>query len=79
MGQVKVVLNYQGIQEELLKSQWALDCCKEAADLVANRAGDGYVSEYVGQRRVNVSVHTTTDEAAQDNLDNNTLLKALGG
>lgn len=46
------------------------------ANRVKNNAGDGY-SVYVGPTRANVSVRTETDEAAQDNLDNNTLLKAM--
>lgn len=46
------------------------------ANRVKNNAGDGY-SVHVGPTRANVSVRTETDEAAQDNLDNNTLLKAM--
>ena len=42
----------------------------------AERAGDGY-SVYVGVTRANVSVGTATEEAAADNLDRNTLEKAI--
>jgi hypothetical protein len=41
--------------------------------------GEGYeVSEYVGTNRVNVSVHAVSDRAKKDNLDNNSMLKAVG-
>lgn len=75
---VEVVLNYEGVGE-LLRSEWAMDCCREAAEEVALSAGDGYeVSTYVGKSRVNASVGAVTPEAHRDNLENNTLLKALG-
>ena len=79
MSNIKVVLNRQAVSEQLLKSQWMLDICTEYANQIKATAGEGYeVSPHVGQNRVNVSVGTETDDAAQDNLDNNTLLKALG-
>ena len=37
------------------------------------------LTTYRAGTRVIASVFTDTDEAAQDNLDNNTLLKAVGG
>lgn len=45
----------------------------------AGVVGKGYtLNRYVGRNRVNVSVGTQTKKAIQDNLDNNTLLKAVG-
>lgn len=70
-------LNYDGVGQ-LLKSPEMQDVLIGYANEVKNRAGDGY-SVHVGPRRANVSVRTGTDEAAQDNLDNNTLLKAVRG
>ena len=47
-----------------------------ALPFVAENAGDGY-DVYIGTNRANVSVVTATDEAAADNLDHNTLEKAI--
>lgn len=78
MANVTVKLNYKGIGE-LLKSQWAADCCKEVGDHVAQTAGEGYETRaHVSDQRAIVNVYAATKEANQDNLDNNTLLKALG-
>ena len=57
-----------------------MNICAEYASGVQARAGDGYiVTTYVGKNRVNASVMADTYEARQDNYENNTLLKALGG
>ena len=79
MSKVEIELNSAGIQE-LLKSAEIQGYCEELARGVASRAGDGYeVSSMVGKTRVNASVYAATNEAYRDNLENNTLLKALGG
>ena len=79
MSKVKFELNRAGVRE-LLQSQEALNICKDYADAVCSRAGEGYeVTTYVGRTRANASVHAETYEARKDNYDNNTLLKALGG
>lgn len=76
---VEIELNSAGIQE-LLKSAEIEAVCKEYADKVANRAGDGYeVNTQVGKTRVNAMVFADSFAARKDNLKNNTLLKALGG
>ena len=77
---MKVNINYDGVGE-LLKSDWAAECCAETAEDIAVRAGDGYeVAEphQTGQR-VAVNVYAATEEAQRDNYDNNTVLKAIGG
>lgn len=73
----KFELNYNGVSE-LLKGPNMQAVLVSEAVKVKNRVGDGY-SVYVGPTRANVSVRTETDDAAQDNLDNNTLLKAVRG
>lgn len=79
MSKVNFKLNRQGVRE-LLKSQEMMNVCKEYAEQVRNRAGDGYeISTYVGTNRVKASVYADTYEARKDNFDHNTLLKALGG
>ena len=71
-------LNYEGVGE-LLKSDEMMSVCREYAEEVMSRAGDGYdISEYVGTSRVNVSVYAATEEALKECYEENTLLKALG-
>lgn len=74
---IRFELNPAGVRE-LLKSQEMQDVLVSYAGKVASRAGSGY-DVYVGRNRANVSVHTGTPEAAQDNYDNNTLEKAVRG
>jgi len=79
MSKIKLELNRAGVRE-LLRSQAAMTVCKEYADRIQSRAGDGYeVTTYVGTNRVNASVYAATPEARRDNYENNTLLKARGG
>ena len=74
---IRVELNSDGVRE-LLRSPEMAAVCQEQARMIANRAGDGYtVSTFTGANRVNASVMTETTEAMQDNLKNNTLLKAV--
>lgn len=74
---VKVELNSDGVRE-LLQSAEMSAICREHAQAIAGRAGDGYtVTTFLGATRVNASVITGTEEAARDNLKNNTLLKAV--
>lgn len=75
MSDFKFVLNRAGVRE-LMQSQEMQDVLVEFAGQVAENAGDGY-DVYIGTNRANVSVVTATDEAAADNLDHNTLEKAI--
>lgn len=71
-------LNSAGVRELLQSSQMQSVLSTHATD-VRNRAGEGYdTSIYVGKNRANASVYASTEEAYKDNLENNTLLKALG-
>jgi len=79
MSKVKFELNSAGVRE-LLQSAEMAGICKQYADQVRGRCGEGYtVDTYTGKTRVNASVHASTSAARKDNLNNNTLLKALGG
>ena len=50
---------------------------KEASQRAAG-LGPGYsVNTYVGKNRCNAEILAETEEAKQDNLDNNTLLRAI--
>lgn len=77
MSKVKIKLNRGGVGQ-LLKSGEMRDCVKGIADQMAQRCGTGYDSDsYVAGTRVIASVFTDTAEAAKDNSENNTLLKAV--
>lgn len=72
-------LNRQGVGE-LLKSKDMERVLDGYAQGVSARAGEGYRSgAYQGSDRVKVNVWPETPEARQDNLENNTLLKAVRG
>ena len=77
MSKVKFKLNGQGVAE-LLKSAAMQEVLKEYATGIKNRCGDGYTQDiYVGKNRANAMVSAETREALRDNLDNNTILKAV--
>lgn len=71
-------LNKAGVRE-LLRSQEAANICTEYANAIRARCGEGYeVTTYVGGKtRSNASVMATTVEARRENLENNTLEKAI--
>ncbi len=73
----KFKLNKKGVGE-LLKSKRMKELVSEKAETIKNKCGTGYeTSVYVGRSRVNSSVKAKTRKAKQDNLENNTILKAL--
>lgn len=77
MSKMQFKLNRGGVRE-LLRSEGMMNACKERAEVVRQRCGEGYgVSGHTGKNRVNVSVYAETKEARQDNLDNNTLEKMV--
>lgn len=77
MAKFKFELNKAGVGE-LLKSEEMMTICKEYADGIRARAGEGYETDtYVGKTRANAMVYPATKEAYMDNLENNTLLKAV--
>lgn len=79
MATVKVELNSEGIRA-LLKGSEVEQAISEKAEKVAGRAGSGYSHDTKQMSgRVIASAYTATDEAKKDNMENNTLLKALGG
>lgn len=72
MSKGKFKLNYAAVGE-LLHSDGVANACLAAANKVAANAGNGYKVVSMPTR---VIVVPGTKSAAQDNLDNNTLLKA---
>lgn len=76
---VKFELNSKGVVE-LMKSSAMQSVLKKYGDATASAAGKGYSTEIVmSGDRAKVFVEAKTFEARQDNMKNNTLLKALGG
>lgn len=77
MSKTKIVLNSTGVRA-LLKSNEIANVCDEIASNVLARCGDGYERDsYIGKNRVNAMVYASTYQAKKDNLENNTLLKAV--
>lgn len=74
---VKVVLNTKNIGA-FLKSQSVMDMLNERGNAALQRLGSGYaVSPYVGKTRPNVMVYAESAAARRENLENNTILKAV--
>ncbi|MGT2753253.1 hypothetical protein [Streptococcus porcinus] len=70
-------LNRSGVSE-LMKSQAMQDVLKKHATTIKDRAGDGYEQDiYVGKNRANAMVSAKSIKAKKDNMENNTLLKAV--
>lgn len=77
MGNVKFTLNRSGVAN-LLKSSEMQNVLTEHATKIKNRCGEGYEQDiYVGGNRANAMVSATTYDARKENMENNTLLKAV--
>lgn len=77
MSKVKFKLNRSGVAE-LMRSSAMQEVLQEYATGIRNRCGDGYTQDvYVGKNRANAMVSAETYEANRDNIENNTILKAV--
>ena len=77
MSKTKIVLNDAGVRE-LLRSGQMKAICEDHASAIRSRCGFGYESDsYSGKNRVNAMVWAATRQSQEDNIKNNTLLKAL--
>ena len=78
MSRMKIELNSKGVQE-LLKEVGRTTCMKMATE-AANRCGEGYAAEERSYpKRMAAIVKTDSYQAYQDNLENNTIVKAVWG
>ena len=78
MAKTKIVLNREGVRR-LLQSSEMMAICEEHANKALNSLGSGYtVTTMTGKNRVNASIYAESHEAKRDNMENNTILKALG-
>lgn len=74
---VKFELNRKGVAE-LMKSAEMVNVLEGYGKRATDTLGDGYESEtYQGKNRANVEVKAVTFKARKDNLENNTILKAV--
>ena len=79
MGKMTIKLDRAGVRELLLSPE-AEKICKEYADKAVAQLGEGYeATTYIGRNRVNASVKAESPEAIKENLENNTILKAVTG
>lgn len=77
MSSVRIELDDAGVQE-LLKGSEMQEILKKYGSQKAAQAGDGYdYAVHVHQKRAVANVFPNSDEAAQDNYNNNTLLKVV--
>lgn len=77
MSKMRFKLNKSGVKE-LLKSDAMKAVCREHAAGIQQRCGPGYVVEDRNYpERSGAAVRVDSYEAYRDNLDNNTLLKAV--
>lgn len=77
MSKMQFKLNGAGVKE-LLKSDAMKGICRQHASQIAQRAGVGYVVEDRNYpERSGAAVRADSYEAYRDNLENNTLLKAV--
>lgn len=77
MAKTEIKINYAGVGA-LLKSSEVAAMVQKIASNVARNAGQGYGTRVhnSGQRQI-ANVFPDSAEAAKDNLENNTLLKAV--
>lgn len=77
MAKVQIELNSSGVRE-LLRSAEMKNICQGHAEKIQARLGEGFVvTTNAGKNRVNASVATDTIEAMRDNMENDSILKAL--
>lgn len=70
-------LNRSGVRQ-LMQSAEMQSVLRDKASQIQSRCGDGYESDVmVGKNRANAMIRAATSAAKRDNMDNNTILKAV--
>ena len=78
MSKIRVELNLAGINA-MMKSEGVVSVLQAAGNAVASAAGTGYESSTHQASYVAIAnVWANDKKSRKDNLDNNTLLKAVG-
>ena len=79
MAKATIQLDREGVRE-MLRSEEMKTICEEYANKAQGKLGPGYVvTSMTGKNRVNASIFAESYEAKRDNMENNTILKALRG
>ena len=77
MANVRVTLNRAGVRE-VLRSEEMKTVCEDHATAALSRLGPGYeVTVMTGKNRVNAEIKAVSYKAKKDNMENNSILKAL--
>ena len=77
MSKTEIVLNSAGVRE-LLNSSEMEELCGQLGAQICGRCGEGYATDHrKGKTRANSMVWADTYQAKADNMENNTILKAL--
>lgn len=77
-SKVKFKVNLKGLNE-LMKSEEVQGALEEAGKAVAEAAGEDYETNIkTGRYIAFCNVETATEKAKKENLESNTLLKAVG-
>lgn len=77
MANVKIVLNKEGVRA-LLKSPEVEKMCMDIANQTVAKCGEGYEAQVRHYpERTAAAILPMTYQAKKDNLENNTILKAL--
>ena len=77
MAKTRFKLNKKGVRE-LMQSDAMLGICSQYASAALSSLGEGYdVNTYCGKTRVNAEVEAVTAKARKENLENNTIWKAV--
>lgn len=74
MSKFRFELNRAGVRQ-LLNSPEMIRVLESNARRVSDNAGDGYEIKHMSTRVI--AVETSTEKTVQDNLEHNTLLKAV--
>ena len=80
MNKVEIQLNTEGVNE-LLRRPDTVQMISEFGNEMADQLGEGYQCRTgfgAKDGRVHVWVMAASDKAKQENLENNTILKAMG-
>lgn len=78
VDKLKIELKQTAVRTQLLKSPEVTAFLREKAKECRGKLGKGYkYNTKKGKKRANAMIYTDTAEAAKDNLENNSLLKAV--
>lgn len=79
MVKTRIQLNLEGLFE-LMNSPEITRTLEEFGNAAMSRLGEGYeISTFHGETRANVGIRAATQDTWKDQLENNTIIKAVFG